>query len=71
VPFRLEVRIDCNDVGRRVTVRRRLADGRYSDVIGILEACDDETFGVRDRDGELRVLPRTDVVAAKRVEPRA
>lgn len=59
------VAIDRSDLGRRVTVRYRLAEGGFSDVVGILETCDDATFGVRDRNGTLRVVARSDVVAAK------
>ena len=68
MPFAYEVRITCADIGRRVTVRSRLAAGGYGDVLGVLETCDEETFGVRDRTGALRRLARADVVAAKVVE---
>jgi hypothetical protein len=65
VRFAYEVAVDCDDVGRRVTVRVRLADGVLSDVLGILEACDEEVFEIRRREGELRRVARADVVAAK------
>ena len=70
MPFAYEVRIDCRDLGRRVTVRHRLSSGGFSDVIGVLETCDESTFGLRDRTGAFRVVARADVVAAKVVEPR-
>ena len=63
------VLIGCEDLGRRVTVRTRLAVGGFSDVVGVLETCDEETFGVRDRSGKLRRVTRADVVAAKVVPP--
>ena len=63
--FRLEVKVGCEDLGRRVTVRYRLPSSGYSDVIGILETCDDHAFGIRDRTGALRTIAREDVVAAK------
>ncbi|HJR19130.1 MAG TPA: hypothetical protein VJ922_05365 [Actinomycetota bacterium] len=63
------VLVDCSDVGRRVTVRRRLAEGGYTDVVGILERCDEETFGVRDRNGILHTVDWAAVVAAKVVPP--
>lgn len=63
--FRYEMSLRCEDLGRRVTVRFRLPASGLSDVIGVLETCDDTAFGVRDRSGTLRVIERTDVVAAK------
>jgi hypothetical protein len=68
--FSYEVSVDCGDLGRRVTVRFRLHASGLSDVIGILETCDEEAFGIRDRTGTLRRVPRADVVAAKVVAPR-
>jgi hypothetical protein len=68
VGFRYEVKIGCDDLGRRVTVRYRLQSSGFSDVIGILETCDERVFGVRDRTGTLRTIERSDVVAAKIVE---
>jgi hypothetical protein len=69
MPFAYEVRIDCSDLGRRVTVRYRLPWGGFSDVIGVLETCDEATFGLRDRTGAFRVVERSEVVAAKIVDP--
>lgn len=54
------------DVGQRVVVRRRLPDGRCSDVLGELLRWDDEVV-VRDRHGAEQSAARIDVVAAKRV----
>jgi len=65
VTFVYEVRVGCGDVGRRVTVRVRLPEGGFSDVLGVLETCDDTSFGIRDRSGALRLVERADVVAAK------
>jgi hypothetical protein len=70
VRFRYDVRVGCEDLGQRVTVRMRLAGGGYSDVLGVLETCDERFFGVRDRAGKLRTLDREDVVAAKVVKAR-
>lgn len=69
--FVYEVKIGCEDLGRRVTVRYRLRTTGLSDVLGILETCDEKRFGVRDRTGTLRTIERADVVAAKVVEPPA
>ena len=65
MPSPRRVQVECNDLGRRVTVRRRLSTGGFSDVVGILETCDDEQFGIRDRSGRLRRVERAEVVAAK------
>ncbi|MGH2726659.1 MAG: hypothetical protein ACRDKS_06755 [Actinomycetota bacterium] len=62
--YAARVRVDCDDLGKRVSVRSRVVGG-YSDVVGILETCDDGTFGVRDRRGALRTIDRSVVVAAK------
>jgi N-acetylglutamate synthase len=59
------VAVDCSDLGRRVSVRYRHEGGGFTDVVGILENCDEATFGVRDRTGKLRVVPRAEAVAAK------
>lgn len=56
------------DVGARVVVRRRLADGQYGDVLGELRAWDEQVV-VRDRHGVDHAVPRADVVAGKRVPP--
>ena len=63
--FGYRVAVDCEDVGSRVTVRVRLADGALSDVLGVLEGCDDVAFQIRVRSGELRRVVRDEVVAAK------
>ena len=60
------------DAGRRVVVRRRLADGQYGDVLGELESWPEDASGevvVRDRHDVVHRVPRADVVAAKRVPP--
>ena len=57
-----------DDVGARVVVRRRLADGGSGDLLGELLRWDDDVV-VRDRSGVVHTVRRTDVVAAKRVPP--
>ena len=57
------------DIGARVVVRRRLAEGGFGDLLGELLRWDDEAVGVRDRHGEAHLVARSDVVAAKRVPP--
>jgi hypothetical protein len=63
--FGYRIAVDCDDVGSRVTVRTRRGDGKLSDVLGVLESCDESTFEIRDCTGELRRVSRSDVVAAK------
>lgn len=63
------VSINCGDVGRRVTVRYRLPSGSATDVVGILETCDDASFGVRDKRDALREVARSEVIAARLVGP--
>lgn len=60
--------ISPDDVGARVTVRRRV-DGRTKDAVGDLERADDETLAVRTSDGSLVTVARTDLVAARVVGP--
>ena len=58
------------DVGSRVVVRRRLPDGQYGDVLGVLERWPEDASGevvVRDRHALAHRIRREDVVAAKRV----
>jgi hypothetical protein len=62
------VHLTGEDVGARVVVRRRLPDGGSGDLLGELVQWDDEVV-VRDRHGLTHAVPRTAVVAAKRVPP--
>jgi hypothetical protein len=57
------------DVGVRVSLRRRLPEGGLGDVLGVVEAWDDEEVRIRKRDGEQVVVAASDVVASKRVPP--
>lgn len=68
--FGYRIAVSCEDVGSRVTVRMRLDDGALSDVLGVLEGCDDSLFEIRDRSGALRRVARADVVSAKVVPQR-
>jgi hypothetical protein len=69
VRFRYAMKVGCEDVGRRVTVRVRLSSGTLGDVLGVLERCDEHTFEIRNQTGKLRRISRSDVVAAKVVPP--
>ena len=54
--------------GHRVTVRRRLTDGGYSDVIGIADHVDDATIKVRNHKGDVIEIPRSEIAAARVIE---
>lgn len=55
-------------VGVRVVVRRRLPDGRYSDVLGELLATDDDGVRVRTRTGDVTVTA-AEIAVGKVVPP--
>jgi len=58
-----------SDVGRRVSLRRRLPNGGYSDVVGNLHAWADGVLKVRRRDDSLVTVAEADLVAGKVVPP--
>lgn len=66
---RLVVSITAADVGKRVSLRRRLPTGGYSDVVGILESWACETLVVRRRDGTLTEVSEASLAAGKVVPP--
>jgi N-acetylglutamate synthase len=72
--YRLEVRLTPADIGKRVVIRWRPPgpeDGKQmTDVLGILEQADDQSFTVRrTRDGQRVVVPRERALAGKVVPP--
>lgn len=67
---RLTVAITPADVGRRVTIRRALPDGRLGDVVGILLAWSDGVLRVRRRDDSVVEIAQATLVAAKVVPSR-
>jgi hypothetical protein len=67
---RLVVSISAADVGQRISLRRRLPTGEYSDVVGVLESWSGGTLAVRRRTGELVEVPEEIMVAAKVVPPQ-
>ncbi|ACY96733.1 MULTISPECIES: hypothetical protein [Thermomonospora] len=66
---RFVVSLTQADVGRRVSLRRRLPTGEYSDIVGVLESWSGGVLTVRRRSGELVEVPRDAVVAGKVVPP--
>jgi hypothetical protein len=65
---RLVVSITPADVGQRVSLRRRLPPGGYSDVVGILESWSHGRLVVRRRDEE-RVEVAEDTLVAGKIVP--
>ncbi|HEY7487622.1 MAG TPA: hypothetical protein VH912_24420 [Streptosporangiaceae bacterium] len=66
---RLVVSVTPADVGRRVSLRRRLPTGEYSDVVGVLESWSRGVLLVRRRNDELVEVPENVLVAGKVVPP--
>ncbi|RCV48326.1 hypothetical protein DEF23_25170 [Marinitenerispora sediminis] len=62
---RLANTVTPQDVGRRVTLRNRLPDGRFRDIVGVLESWEDGVIRVRRRDGETAAVEARDVVASR------
>ncbi len=72
--YRLEVRLTPADIGKRVVIRWRPPgpenSNQMTDVLGILEQADGQSFTVRrTRDGQLVVIPRERALAGKAVPP--
>jgi N-acetylglutamate synthase len=70
---RYVVRITPGDVGKRVTVRSRIA-GRpgqpgATDTVGILRAWQGGALDIEQRDGTIRTIAERDLLAAKVVDP--
>jgi hypothetical protein len=66
---RLVVSIGPSDVGQRISLRRRVPTGEYSDVVGVLESWTDGTLTVRRRTGTVVEIAEDTMVAAKVVPP--
>lgn len=68
--YRSSSRLDPSHIGRRVTVRERLAEGGSSDTIGILESMDSVGLRIRRADGVVVEIRLGDVVAARVIAGR-
>jgi hypothetical protein len=62
------IAITPDDVGRRVSVRRRVPEG-FRDAVGILVSWGDGVLTVRKRDGSLVEIAEDSLVAGKVVPP--
>lgn len=65
----MTLRLTPDDVGERVSVRRRLPEGAYSDTIGYLESWQDGVLSIRRRDGSIADIGEDTLVAGKVVPP--
>ncbi|GAB3279220.1 hypothetical protein GCM10027589_05620 [Actinocorallia lasiicapitis] len=65
----LVVTVTPSDVGERVSLRRALPSGEFSDVVGVLESWSEGVLTVRRRTGEIARVPEGIVVAGKVVPP--
>jgi GNAT superfamily N-acetyltransferase len=68
--IRYELSISAQDVGSRVSVRRKLADGGQGDVLGELTDWSDGALTVRRKDGTSVQIAQTDLIAGKVVPAR-
>jgi hypothetical protein len=58
------IAVSPDDIGRRITTRRRVPGG-FRDAVGVLESWRDGVLTVRKRDGTLVEIPENVLVAAK------
>ena len=66
---RYVVEVGPGDSGVRISLRRKLPEGGYADVFGVLLSWADDLVRVERRDGSVAQIPARDVVAAKRIPP--
>jgi hypothetical protein len=64
VAARLVISITSQDIGARITTRRRVPEG-FRDAVGILESWQDGVLTVRKRDGSVVEIAEETLVAAK------
>lgn len=69
IGYRLTMRVSETDVGKRVTLRRVLPNGRFADTVGVLESWRDGEVTVRRKDGELARIRADELVAGRVVPP--
>lgn len=66
---RYTVDVGPGDAGVRVSLRRRLPEGGFGDVLGELLGWVDGLVTVQRKDGTVVEVAAADVVAAKRIPP--
>lgn len=68
---RLTNAVTKDNIGQRVTVRFQLPDGKFRDIVGVLESWHDDVLTLRRRDGSTARVSAADVVASKIVPAAA
>ncbi|RJQ71902.1 GNAT family N-acetyltransferase [Pseudonocardiaceae bacterium YIM PH 21723] len=63
--FRFEVRITPTDIGKRVSVRSLLPDGRFTDAVGTLDSWTDGELLITRKSGEQVTVSESALVAGK------
>lgn len=66
---RLVHRIDPGDVGKRVSVRIRLPDGGFTDIVGVVESWEGDVLTIRRRDDTVAEVAEPSI-AASRIVPQ-
>ncbi|GAB2492370.1 putative acetyltransferase [Nocardiopsis aegyptia] len=66
---RLVHRIVPDDVGQRVSVRIRLPEGGFTDIVGVVESWADHVLTLRRRDGSSVEVAESDIAASRVVPP--
>ncbi|WP_067963093.1 putative acetyltransferase [Nocardiopsis trehalosi] len=66
---RFTAEVTSADVGRRATLRVRLPEGGFRDIVGVLESWREGVILVRRRDGRVTEVTADDIVASK-IVPR-
>jgi hypothetical protein len=64
VAARLVIAITSQDIGERITTRRRVPGG-YRDAVGVLESWEEGVLKIRKKDGTLVEIAEGTLVAAK------
>ncbi|ASU82674.1 hypothetical protein CDO52_07625 [Nocardiopsis gilva YIM 90087] len=62
---RFTTEVTPDDLGRRATLRIQLPDGRFRDIVGVLESWQNRVIKVRRRDGSVIEVIADDVVGSK------
>ncbi|WP_116245958.1 hypothetical protein [Nocardiopsis sp. FIRDI 009] len=66
---RLVHRITRGDVGKRVSVRIRLPDQGFTDIVGVVESWTDGVLTLRRRDDSAVEVAESDIAASRVVPP--
>ncbi|OLT25581.1 hypothetical protein BJF83_05310 [Nocardiopsis sp. CNR-923] len=66
---RLVHRIGHADVGKRVSVRIRLPDGGFTDIVGVVESWANGVLAVRRRDDSVVEVAESGIAASRVVPP--